>query len=574
MLVPQSLTPAYRLKGQPAGFSSLKIAGVKFSGLTDELQRKSSNLAREVAARKQRELDAERLEYLAKPQIKLEDQTLNGYQLLQLVNDLIWGQRLGLGKNMKRLGVIGVGTFWVGTVGIGFLLTILGGMVADKGPDELFGPMVNAFQNGPTSDGITQLLGRDSGTGLRELRRLGLLKNNDTDSYNPEGNWSLTADGARLLKAWKKGNIQAPVRTAATESKTPSNSSAQANASGMRLGTISALLAEEIPGTGWTLLKGLQAAEARRGLWNRMRGNGISESAIRPAGITVEAFRAELQKLQDVGLVLADGGEPDPEKRPWHLTDKARQLLSSPDALSALQVTLTETTQILEQAIGQIETEKGNREEAMNKVAQQLASVQKTLPGIQTKLRDAEEKVIALDEARKKPGLAEVEKQRIGRELSSAVFQVGIQEEQVKFHQSSITDAEKHLDAYKSEFSKWFGRAIDKAARLNRLLSQVNQQLEQETLRRTLTTASSQDVQPLADSAMVQTVFDTMALSLEAELSEAPMSQEAGEVIAAVDLEDQVARIRNRRESLQVENSGLPAMMTEPSERQKGNASQ
>lgn len=556
---------------------TVESPGVRFAGLAKELSRFVQQSENETAMSEMQQLHEKRVIALNRNFQAANGQVINGFQVLQLIQELTVGNRMGLKQNAARLGYLGLGTFWVGTFGLGALFT---SMVVDcwthYRSDYPFKRFVEVFRNGPRQEVLERLIGtRERATDvLYHLRQLDLIRDIDGAEYGVHI-YSLTEEGRRYLKNWNKGKIgnAAALKSGgngAPSKETPVRMKVRTDGA-KRQEMIHALLAEQDGVTGWQVLTILQRLQKDSvGLLSWVSGGWEDRQVLArtlrlgiSGQMSLEQIHPRLQQLQRLGLLSNTIPDNNADQTKWQLSMQARELLSTTDPLQAMAVTLLDLEKILQDGLHQIETDKAEREEAIAALAKQGEKLEDEVSSSLAGFSAAKSRVLTLDAERNRQDLSDEARQALIKDLSAAVFQVRILEEQVKFHRAKVQELETRIQGAKARFGKWHRQAVEKAVRLNRSLWEIKQAQEAAVTRRVLSGEAGRDAGVPADMAQVAAVFSLLSTPMADDPESADVNQAARDLVEGLDLEAQVSAIRAesqverlKEESLKVEFSG------------------
>lgn len=427
-------TELYRLMPKPVA-SSPQFAGLyrdlrKQLNEQDRLERQSHRAAEEAeAAAGYPSLQP----VLNKVYFERGKQPLSGLQVLELVDDLLFFNRVGLVPNLKRLGA---------TLIFGSLIGMVPYVIYKEhlGEDE---PLSKLFDRSYTAGVRTHQLQAavgftpsyeyyDNASVLRELEQAGLLK--AKDSRRTQNAYYLTAKGRRVLKYFRarmgqSGLASSPPFSQVSQSPTAASGELVTPLSGPdhRLAVLRELISEVSPGgaMGWRLLKELAKAQAQRSLRQRWLGQGIPEARLMlqtPLEHS-SSIPEKLQKLQRLGLIESrqQKGQTAPT---WKLTLAGNRLVGAEGPFQALSVTREDLKSLIQKDIDALKVEKQSMGKTVGEAQQKLTKQIQELKDAEALYRES------LADVQKLERPADGEK---ALQLEEQLFSLQLQEKRIAF---------------------------------------------------------------------------------------------------------------------------------------------
>lgn len=448
-----------------------------FSGLREQLAKQAQN-------EREQSLRPRQLEVLHNPLVQVGDQSLTGYQLLKLVNELTWDNRLGVKSNLKRAGFIGLTAFCVGTAGLGALATAIGSLFLhdfvsrDISPDMILPAYAESFRNGARRYQFDELFNENGYRvigGLEKLQGLGLVSYSNKSNHYP-GAWYLTSEGKKLLGQGGKMGVDALKAAEPKASEIPK---------GQHRATLVQSLLSNIgaqPATGWDLLNTLQVREQNRSVFQRWYHPGVDEESLSQS-LNIPADRSELKErlpqLEQLGLIERKNGAPEDVR--WRLTSQGKDLLKKEAVDQALQLTPEDLRQYLEGDLKAIEAEKKQKISSLEQLEKAFQNGANAITPLQARLKEAEQKALTTHE------LIEVEtdplsKEKMSRLLSDQLLAIKLLEEEIAFENRNKEANNRQLTAYRNYFDQWTKQAHETILLRNKALWQLKQQQNEQSL--------------------------------------------------------------------------------------------
>lgn len=457
---------------------------VHFAGLSARLREHSESLIKKAEAERLQALYPKQIEALTSVAVKMEGQSLTGYQLLELVDELAQSNRWGVGSNLKRLAALGFGAACIGSVGIIPLLLCLS---KDEWSDPPIGGIwqkcLNAFSNGASYSQIEKIFKSESNpvkAVLFNLADLELLE----QVYNWRGDyycWYLSPRGKELLSLGRTQgltSVSAPQKAA--NAATPAKPILVEGTRGQwvqsfldNLGTHTA--------TGWDLLIACDKRSwFRPGVSQKKLGQQLQMESGSSA-----VLQERLSQLQKLGLVEKSKNSSNAEEIRWVTTEAGRSLVQKGTVEKALALTPQDLQEFIQSGLNtlaQTKQEKLNTLDKLEKVSQKAAS---NLAVLQKELETAEQKVLALNtKIQQETNVLAQEKLHL--QFSDQLLEVKLLEDKISFGNRDKVTKEGLRTAYKSYLNQWLQQIHEAILQRNRMLLQLNEQQSDQSLQEIL----------------------------------------------------------------------------------------